>query len=145
MRIYLSGPMRGLPDMGRAEFARGAEALRARDHEVYVPTEQPGGKARVGAAVRMALADNLNWICERAEGVVVLPGWRHSRGARAEVAAARALNIPVWPLPDLLLHGEAAPQVTEEAGMGACSCPDAAASRLPVVAGGEGAEEPGQP
>ncbi len=112
MRIYLSGPMRSQPDMGRAAFALAAQALRGQGHQVYVPTEQPGAlDAREGDAVRAALADNLEWLCLRAEGVVVLPEWRGSRGTKAEVTAALALGIPVWPVADFLAAGERAPQV----------------------------------
>jgi hypothetical protein len=68
--------------------------------------------AAMGFDLRRALALDLGWICAEAEAVVVLPGWRRSRGARAEVATALALDIPVWPLTKFLLDGEAATQVT---------------------------------
>lgn len=112
MRIYLSGPMRSQPDMGRAAFAEAAAALRADGHDVYVPTEQPGAlQARDGDAVRRALADNLVWLCVQVDAVVVLPGWRTSRGTKAEVASAKALAIPVHELEDFLLDGLDADEV----------------------------------
>lgn len=112
MRIYISGPMRSQPDMNQPAFAAAATMLRDRDHEVYVPTEQPGAlEAKEGDAVREALADNLSWVCRYADAVVVLPGWRDSRGTKAEVTAALALEIPVWPVAEFLAAGEQAPQV----------------------------------
>lgn len=112
MRIYISGPMRSQPDMGRAAFAEAAAALRADGHDVYVPTEQPGAlQARDGDAVRRALADHLVWLCVQADAVVVLPGWRTSRGTKAEVASAKALAIPVHELEDFLLDGLDADEV----------------------------------
>ena len=112
MRIYLSGPMRSQPDMGRGAFAEAAAALRADGHDVYVPTEQPGAlQARDGDAVRRALADNLVWLCVQADAVVVLPGWRTSRGTKAEAASAKALAIPVHELEDFLLDGLDADEV----------------------------------
>ncbi|WP_433225444.1 DUF4406 domain-containing protein [Actinomadura formosensis] len=111
MRIYLSGPMRSEPDMGRTAFARAAAALRGQGHVVYAPTEEDGGDAREGDAVRLAFAEGMDRLCCHADGVVVLPGWRSSRGARAEVSTALALDIPVWPLTKFLLGGEDAPRI----------------------------------
>lgn len=112
MRLYLSGPMRSLQDMGATVFARTAAALRDQGHEVYMPTEQEGGDAREGREVRTALAANFDWICMHAEGVVVLPGWRDSRGALAEAATTLALDLPVWVAVEFLLYGPKATGVT---------------------------------
>lgn len=117
MRIYISGPMRSQPDMGRSAFGRAAAALRGQGHQVYVPTEQPGAlDAREGDAVRAALADNLAWVCVHAEGVVVLPRWRDSRGTKAEVATALALDIPVWAFEAFVVAGEKAVRVRSTGG-----------------------------
>lgn len=114
MRIYVSGPMRSQPDMGRHAFAEAGELIRGHGHEVYVPTEQPAADAVDGERVREALAENLVWLCRNADGVVVLPGWPESRGARAEVASAWALDIPVWPLKQFLAAGPGAMPITSE-------------------------------
>lgn len=43
-----------------------------------------------------ALTDDLTFILNEATDLFVLPEWERSRGANAEVAAARAVGIPVW-------------------------------------------------
>lgn len=44
---------------------------------------------------RAKLADDIDFIVRHADGVVVLDGWKNSSGARAEVAAALAVKLPV--------------------------------------------------
>lgn len=112
MRIYLSGPMRSQPDMGRAAFHRAAALLRDAGYGVFSPAEHDitsGHLGEAGLDIRKALADDLAWICAHADGVVTLPGWRGSRGARAEVACALAISLPVWELGPFLTHGPESP------------------------------------
>lgn len=51
-----------------------------------------------GFDLREALGWDLAWIAEHADAVAVLPGWEDSKGAKAEVATAHALGIPVIPV-----------------------------------------------
>ena len=124
MSIYFSGPLRGLPNVGHPVFVRGACALRGQEHDVHSPHEKNEADGydftgmdgtedltELGFDLRRALALDLGWLCAEAEAVVVLPGWRKSRGARAEVATALALDLPVWPLTKFLLDGEDAPKI----------------------------------
>lgn len=125
MRIYVAGPMRGMPDGNTPAFTRAAAALRGQDHEVFSPAEQntadgydwtgtthsESEMAEMGFDLRRSLAIDLGWICAEAEGVVVLPGWYKSRGSRAEVATAQALDIPVWRFGQFVLTGADAPRV----------------------------------
>lgn len=46
--------------------------------------------------LREVLADDLNMIVAWCQGIVLLPEWRNSRGAVAEYAAARAIDIDVY-------------------------------------------------
>lgn len=110
MRIYLAGPMRGYPDFNFPAFIAAAAWLRAAGHEVFNPAERdldngfsPDGTdgteqdlTDLNLDLRAALAADLAWICGHADAVATLPGWEKSRGATAEVAAARALNLPVY-------------------------------------------------
>lgn len=130
MRIYIAGPMRGMPDGNAGAFIRAAAALRGQDHEVFAPHEQnmadgfdftgtthsEAEMAEMGFDLRRSLAIDLGWICAEAEGVVVLPGWRRSRGAKAEVATALALDIPVWSIEAFVVAGEKAARVRSTGG-----------------------------
>lgn len=95
MKVYLSGPMRGLPSGNRRAFADNAEMLRDYGHEVFSPGEH---EVTEDFKISDALRTDLAWICNHAEVVLLLPGWEHSLGARAEEATARALGIPVMPI-----------------------------------------------
>lgn len=113
MRIYLGGPMRGIPEFNFPAFNAAAALLHRQGHEVFNPAakdnERHGtdistgnlfGDEDVAAAdhgfnLREALAVDLAWICEHADAIALLPGWRNSKGATAEHATAVALGLKV--------------------------------------------------
>ncbi len=98
MKVYLAGPMRGLPDFNFPEFYRHAHALRKEGHEVFNPAE-------IGIHqdnIRQIFAVEMDWLCREAEAVALMPGWSESLGARAELALARALGLKVMGVPDFL-------------------------------------------
>ena len=91
MRIYISGPMTGKPDLNEPLFRSTEERLREMGHEVFNPhnvQKQP--------SYRDYLANDLAWICERADALVVLPGWEDSPGSKAEVAVADCIDLPIY-------------------------------------------------
>ena len=116
MRVYLAGPMRGIPAFNFPAFDAGAEDLRALGHEVFNPCDRDrnahGNDVNDSATgdlgdvpqfdLRSALGDDLAWICHEADVVVVLPGWEKSKGATAEVSTAKALGLPVIELAEAL-------------------------------------------
>jgi len=107
MKVYLAGPMTGIPFYNYPAFVDAATTLRAIGHEVFSPAERdieregrnfffecPTGREAVdGFSRRTALGDDLEYICRHADGIAMLPGWEASSGARAEHAAAMALNL----------------------------------------------------
>lgn len=113
MKIYLAGPMRGIPNFNYPAFHEGAARLRAEGHEVFSPAEldiKKHGKdisvgnltgdesiaaAEHGFNLREALGADLAWICAEADGIALLPGWQNSKGATAERATAIALGLGV--------------------------------------------------
>lgn len=113
MKIYLAGPMRGIPEFNFPAFYAAADKLRAEGHEVFSPAERDnarhgtdiskgnatGDEAQAtrdhGFNLRDALGIDLAWICKEAEAIALLPGWETSKGASAEYAAAHALNLKV--------------------------------------------------
>lgn len=110
MKLYLAGPMRGIKEFNFPAFIEATDALRFRGHEVFNPAERDidagfqwrgltgtmDELADLGFDLRAALGADLEWITAHAEGVVVLPGWENSSGARAEVATAKALGLEVF-------------------------------------------------
>lgn len=116
MRIYLAGPMRGIPEFNFPAFADATAKLRALGYEVFSPAEkdtddgfESGGLKGDDYELKMAdfdlakaLAMDLEYICRHAEAVVLLPGWEMSEGTKAEVATAHALGKPVWLLGNVL-------------------------------------------
>lgn len=108
-RYYLCGPMRGIKAFNFGEFHRVSDMLRQLGHEVFSPAERDlaigfdptnmdgfEDLAEHGFSLRDALGADTAWICREADAVVVLDGWEMSSGARAEVALARALGLPVY-------------------------------------------------
>lgn len=109
MKVYLAGPMRGIPEFNYPAFRKGAADLRAAGHEVFSPAEyderkygrdisNASGSAEQAAKehgfnIREALAEDLRWICTEADAVVCLPGWENSKGAKAERATAEAIGL----------------------------------------------------
>ena len=45
--------------------------------------------------LRDALAADMKWICTRADSMVMLKGWKKSKGAKAEHALAEALGLKI--------------------------------------------------
>lgn len=121
MRIYVAGPMRGVPDFNFPLFNKTTERLRAAGHTVFNPAERDivkhGGDmfktqtateeeiTKKGFSLRDALKADTSWICENADAICLLPNWEESVGAKAEVALAHALKIWVLPVEDLLEVG----------------------------------------
>jgi hypothetical protein len=83
--------MTGLPDFNRPAFHRVAACVRAAGHDVLSPAELCPPGIEWKAAMRIDLA-----AIKTADGVILLPGWERSRGARIEVWRARKRGLPIW-------------------------------------------------
>ncbi len=113
MKIYIAGPMRGIAHFNRQAFDDASQKFRDAGHEVFNPVdldlemwgetyfeENPEGdpaKAteKFGMSPRVMFKADLSWICDHAEMIVLLPGWKDSLGAVAEAAAGHAIGIDV--------------------------------------------------
>lgn len=91
MRIYLSGPMTGIPDYNIPAFTEAAERLRRAGFEVVNPAEN--GLPHDAEWHRHMRVDIANMMT--CEGLVTLPGWQASRGAKLECDIAVRLDMPV--------------------------------------------------
>lgn len=92
MKLYLAGPMTGLPDFNYPMFHRYAALLRGRGYEVFNPAEAHGGQQDL--PLWQYYAEDLPQVAA-ADGVAVLPGWQESTGAKIEVLVAQKLGKPV--------------------------------------------------
>jgi hypothetical protein len=88
-RIYLSGPMSGLPDMNYPAFNAEATRLRAMGFHVENPAENPE-QSSWEDYMKAAIIQMLS-----CEVVVMLPGWSESRGALIERELALRLGLKV--------------------------------------------------
>jgi len=90
-RVYLAGPMTGLPEFNYPLFHAVAARLRELGHTVLNPAENPVPPCGSWQGyMRMALAQLVQ--CER---IVLLPGWTESRGALIERKLAQVLGMEV--------------------------------------------------
>ena len=120
--VYISGPMRGHDDYNFPAFFEAEAHLKglwpetdicnpAREDVVRfslqrcLATDPTGRTAGLYLAehpdlfttesLHTALGHDLDYICRHADLLVMLPGWKKSKGALAEVAAAQALGLTV--------------------------------------------------
>jgi nucleoside 2-deoxyribosyltransferase len=101
IKLYLAGPMSGLPDMNYPEFNRVAALLRAKGYEAMNPAENPEPLCKSWAGyMRLAIAQLV-----QSDGVALLDGWDKSKGAQMELSIASQLDIP-YRGADLILCNE---------------------------------------
>jgi len=103
VKLYIAGPMRGRPEMNFPAFFAAAGILRHLGHEVMNPADPGDGFSTDD--IRPAFGHCLQWIATQADALILLPGSDTSRGARAEMATAVALDIPVYRLDVFLTRG----------------------------------------
>lgn len=93
-RVYLSGPMSGIPLYNFPMFHAFAGALRRMGWEVANPAEFFDGATDLPYVVYMRRDLEELGYCH---AVAVLPGWEHSSGAMKEVAVAqKMLELPIY-------------------------------------------------
>lgn len=92
LRLYVAGPMTGLPEFNYPAFYAACDDLRAVGHDPINPARAEG---RAGCTewldfMRASLLDLA--VCD---GIATLPGWGDSRGAALEVQIIKSLGLPV--------------------------------------------------
>lgn len=91
MKLYLSGPMAGLPEHNFPAFEKARTELRAAGYEVVCPAE-------LGRHDGWSWTDYLRRdirVLLDCEAVAVLDGWKLSKGAQLEVHIASELNFRI--------------------------------------------------
>ncbi len=84
LKIYISGPLAGIPEFHKAE----AE-LKAEGHIVLNPANNPDGLSYREYMI-LALA-----MVQCADAVYLLKGWSKSKGAKTEIAFAESLGLRI--------------------------------------------------
>ena len=105
MKYYLAGPMTGIPQFNFPLFASVTKLLRERGYDIVSPaeTDSPAVQAAAVASPDGAydekgqvagetwgdmLAKDVKLIADEVDGIVLLPGWATSKGARLEAFVA---------------------------------------------------------
>lgn len=110
MKVYIAGPMSGYPQFNYPLFDRAATYLRGIGFEVTSPAEMDDPATREAALaspdgslatwVRGTWGDFLSrdvkLVSDEVDGIVMLPGWAESRGARLELFVALQLQRPTY-------------------------------------------------
>lgn len=90
-RIYIAGPMTGLPEFNYPAFNAAAARLRSLGFDVENPAENPMPNCGTWRGyMRMALRQLV-----QCDGVVLLPDWQQSKGARIEYWLASQLELVI--------------------------------------------------
>lgn len=114
MKVYLAGPMTGIPRFNFPAFDDAATMLRKRGYDVVSPAELDSPEHRAAAMASTdgdptaynsqtgetwgdLLARDVKLIAdEGVEAIVVLPGWECSRGARLETFVGGLCGLRVY-------------------------------------------------
>lgn len=109
MKVYIAGPMSGLPEHNYPAFNRAARDLAEIGFEPLNPVD-------VGARCIPECVHDWQWYMRRtltmllqADRVALLDGWEGSHGARIERTLADDLGIPVSPIDFLLYTDQVTP------------------------------------
>lgn len=93
MKIYIAGPMTGLPEYNHAAFSDAAAKLRYRGHEVINPHEL--NSHELGYPWEFYMKRDIQKLVE-CDAIYLLNGWMESRGATLERHIAMALGIDIY-------------------------------------------------
>ena len=97
-RLYLSGPMGGIKDLNFPAFHDAAKRLRKSGFDILNPAELDA-KIPKDQRAGWTWSDYLRRdiaVLMGCSGIVTLPGWEASRGARLEVSTAKSLGMSVF-------------------------------------------------
>lgn len=95
---YVAGPMSGIEKYNYPAFQRAVDDFRDVGLKVHSPHEP---YARLSAAEHKknsyeSYIKNALLMEMRCDGIILLPGWTRSKGARRELDIALDLNYPAW-------------------------------------------------
>jgi hypothetical protein len=91
MKVYISGPMTGIPEWNFPAFNMAAEDVKAMGHEAVNPADLNGENQDWHACLR----NDIKHLCD-CDAVVLLSGWENSQGAMLELQLAHRLGLKVF-------------------------------------------------
>ena len=95
LRIYIAGPMTGLPDLNFPAFHEMAGLLRGAGHDVVNPAEiNPDTTMSWHACMRRDIAELVT-----CDAIYLLDGWQASKGATLEHHIAERLGLDICMAP----------------------------------------------
>jgi hypothetical protein len=120
VRLYISGPITGLPDLNKPLFVAASAALRSIGHQVLNPhdvctildkhqCQRPCHPSEELLPWAEYLRADLIAMLQLADGLAMLPDWESSRGACLERHVAEALGMEVRDWTDWLVRTPVAP------------------------------------
>jgi Domain of unknown function (DUF4406) len=125
IKVYIAGPMTNVGgNYNFPLFDQVADALQTAGYSVFSPAYCARkiigsdeiifnmDKLLLMETVRQKIMpENLKWICQHAEAMVMLPGWRHSDGASVEYMLAVWRRIPFYELPNIVVDADWLPEL----------------------------------
>lgn len=97
MKLYVAGPMTGLPGFNYPAFEEARKELEAAGYVVLCPTDNEDGEVPGGRPWEWYMRHALRQVLD-AQGIAVLPNAACSKGATLEITVARALGMEVMPV-----------------------------------------------
>lgn len=92
---YLAGPMSGYPEHNFPAFQRYAAMLRAQGINIVSPAEvNPAPEVARGMPWSYYMRRDICAMMECGE-IILMPRWKHSKGARLEFQLAESLNMRI--------------------------------------------------
>lgn len=92
MKLYVSGPMSGLPDWNFPAFNAASEKVRALGYEAINPVDI---NPDPGTPWEMCLRADIKALCD-CDGIVMIDGWEKSKGAHLELNVAHRLGMKIF-------------------------------------------------
>ncbi|MDR1190305.1 MAG: DUF4406 domain-containing protein [Verrucomicrobiales bacterium] len=114
-KVFICGPMTGLPEFNYPAFFAAEETLRELGFRVFNPARSLDGTADAGRTDlpwEFYLSKSIPMLCA-ADMVLVLDGWEDSKGARLELEIARQLRKPLQTVGNLRASVWLAREVTK--------------------------------
>jgi nucleoside 2-deoxyribosyltransferase len=104
-KVYISGPMSGIPELNHSEFEKAEIKMKSFGFEVFNPHKFEEQKTEEFLNKVKNLNENDNWIqfmkvdivkmIQECEFVLALNNWERSRGATLELFIAKSLGMPI--------------------------------------------------